>query len=150
MKTVSIRKEDLQPGAPYAPHWLLVDAENQVLGRMASQIATLLRGKHKPIFTPHLETGDFVIVVNAEKVKLTGAKLRDKYYYHHTGYPGGIRAAQASKLLEEKPGELVRLAVKRMLPKNALNRKILHRLKIYAGPEHPHKAQKPEAHALRY
>ncbi len=150
MKTVNIRKEDLAPGAIYAPKWLLVDAEGQVLGRLSSQIAILLRGKHKPTFTPHLDTGDFVIVINADKIVLTGSKLKDKYYYHHTGYPGGIKAAQAEKMLADKPTELVRLAVKRMLPKNALNRHILLKLKIYAGADHPHQAQTPEAYKLPY
>ncbi|MDH5752488.1 MAG: 50S ribosomal protein L13 [Deltaproteobacteria bacterium] len=150
MKTVQIRKEDLKPGAVHAPEWLLVDAADKSLGRVASQIATLLRGKHKPIFTPHLDTGDFVVVINAEKVKLTGAKLKDKYYYHHTGYPGGLKAVQAERLLQEKPTELLRLAVKRMLPKNALNRKGLLKLKIYAGEEHPHHAQQPRVYELPY
>jgi large subunit ribosomal protein L13 len=144
MKTVSLRKEDFAPGGRYAPGWVLFDAEGQTLGRLASRIAMVLRGKTKPTFTPHLDTGDFVVVVNAGKVRLTGAKLRDKFYYHHTGYPGGIKAVQAEKLLETKPTELVRLAVKRMLPKNALNRNILHKkLKVYAGPNHPHQAQQP-------
>jgi large subunit ribosomal protein L13 len=150
MKTVSIRKEDLKPGGAYPPEWLLVDAQDKPLGRLASQVATLLRGKHKPIFAPHLDAGDFIIVVNADRVKLTGAKLKDKYYYHHTGYPGGLKAVQAEKLLKDKPTELVRLAVKRMLPKNALNRKILHKLKIYAGDQHPHQAQQPRSYTLPY
>jgi large subunit ribosomal protein L13 len=144
MKTVSPRKEDFAPGGRYAPGWVLFDAEGQTLGRLASRIAMVLRGKTKPTFTPHLDTGDFVVVVNAGKVRLTGAKLRDKFYYHHTGYPGGIKAVHAEKLLETKPTELVRLAVKRMLPKNALNRNIFHKkLKVYAGPNHPHQAQQP-------
>jgi large subunit ribosomal protein L13 len=149
MKTVSIRKEETQPGGQYAPDWLLVDAQGQTLGRLASQIATLLRGKHKPIFTPHVDTGDFVVIVNAANVKLSGNKLRDKWYYHHTGYPGGVKAIWAERLLEQKPTELVRLAIKRMMPRNALNRKILHtKLKIYPGAEHPHQAQKPRAITL--
>ena len=144
MKTVSIRKEEFQPGGKFEPSWLIFDAEGQILGRLATRIAVTLRGKHKPTFTPHLDTGDFVIVVNAEKVKLSGRKLKDKFYYHHTGFPGGIKAVQAQKLLDEKPTELIRLAVKRMLPKNALNRKILvKKLKLYAGPDHPHQAQRP-------
>ncbi len=144
MKTVSIRKEEFQPGGKYEPGWLIFDAEGQTLGRLATRIAVTLRGKHKPTFTPHIDTGDFVIVVNAEKVKLSGRKLKDKFYYHHTGYPGGIKAVRAEKLLDEKPTELIRLAVKRMLPKNALNRKILvKKLKLYAGPDHPHQAQRP-------
>lgn len=144
MKTVSLRKEDFAPGGVHAPDWVVFDANGQILGRLATQIAMVLRGKNKPTFTPHLDTGDFVIVVNAEKIKLTGAKLKDKFYYHHTGYPGGLKAVHAGKLLETKPTELLRLAVKRMLPKNALNRDILHKkLKIYAGPDHPHQAQQP-------
>ena len=144
MKTVSLRKEDFAPGGEHAPDWVMFDAAGQTLGRLATQIALVLRGKTKPTFTPHLDTGDFVVVVNADKVKLTGAKLKDKYYYHHTRFPGGLKAVQAGKLLENKPTELVRLAVKRMLPKNALNRDILHKkLKVYAGPDHPHQAQQP-------
>ena len=144
MKTVSIRKEEFAPDGKYAPAWLVFDAEGQILGRLAIRIATVLRGKHKPTFTPHIDTGDFVVVVNAGKVKLTGSKLQDKYYYHHTGYPGGLKAVRAEKLLEEKPTELSRRAVKRMLPKNALNRQILaKKLKLYAGAEHPHQAQSP-------
>ncbi len=150
MKTVSIRKEDLRPGAIYAPEWLLIDARDKPLGRVASQVATLLRGKHKPIFMPHLDAGDFVIVVNADRVRLSGTKLKDKYYYHHTGYPGGLKAVRADRLMQEKPTELMRLAVKRMLPKNALNRKILRKLKIYAGGQHPHQAQQPRPYTLPY
>lgn len=150
MKTVSIRKEDLRPGAIYAPEWLLIDARDKPLGRVASQVATLLRGKHKPIFMPHLDAGDFVIVVNADRVRLSGSKLKDKYYYHHTGYPGGLKAVRADRLMQEKPTELMRLAVKRMLPKNALNRKILRKLKIYAGGQHPHQAQQPRPYTLPY
>lgn len=150
MKTISIRKEDLVPAGLYPPQWLLIDAADKPLGRVASQIAVLLRGKHKPIFTPHLDTGDFVVVVNAEKVRLTGNKARDKYYYHHTGYPGGLKAVQAERLMEKKPTELLRLAVKRMLPKNSLNRKILLKLKLYAGDEHPHQAQQPQPYKLPY
>lgn len=150
MKTVSIRAEDVKPGAIYAPEWLLIDASGKSLGRVATQVARLLRGKHKPIFTPHLDTGDFVIVINVEKAKLTGAKLKDKYYYHHTGYPGGLKAVRAEKLMEKKPTELLRLAVKGMLPRNALNRKILHKLKLYTGGEHPHQAQLPREYTLPY
>ena len=144
MKTLNLRKEDFDPGGKYAPEWQLFDAEGQTLGRLASRIAMVLRGKTKPTFTAHLDTGDFVVVVNAEKVKLTGAKLKDKLYYHHTGYPGGLKAVNAEKLLEKKPTEVLRQAIKRMLPKNALNRNILvKKLKIYAGPKHPHEAQQP-------
>ena len=124
--------------------WYLVDAQDRILGRLASQIAARLRGKHKPIFTPHADTGDFVVVVNAEKVALTGAKWDKKIYSHHTGYLGGLKQISARKLLEKKPEELLRLAVKRMLPKNSLGRRQLKKLKIYAGTDHPHAAQQPE------
>ena len=124
--------------------WYLVDAEGKILGRMATKIANVLRGKNKPIFTPHADTGDFVIVINAERIKLTGKKLEKKVYYRHTDYPGGIRTRTAEKLLAEKPEALIRLAVKGMLPKNRLGRKLFTKLKVYAGPEHPHAAQKPQ------
>jgi large subunit ribosomal protein L13 len=124
--------------------WILVDAEGKILGRLASKIATRLRGKHKPIFTPHADTGDFVVVVNADKVALSGAKWDKKIYYRHTGYIGGLKQISAKKLLDKKPEEVLRLAVKRMLPKNSLGRRQLKKLKIYAGPEHPHAAQQPE------
>ena len=124
--------------------WYLMDAEGRILGRLASQIAIRLRGKHKPIFTPHADTGDFVVVVNAEKVSLTGSKWDNKMYYRYTGYVGGLKQISAKKLLEKKPGEVLRLAVKRMLPKNSLGRRQLKKLKIYIGPDHPHQAQRPE------
>ena len=124
--------------------WYLMDAEGRILGRLASQIAIRLRGKHKPIFTPHADTGDFVVVVNAEKVSLTGSKGDNKMYYRYTGYMGGLKQISAKKLLEKKPGEVLRLAVKRMLPKNSLGRRQLKKLKIYTGPDHPHQAQRPE------
>ena len=125
--------------------WYLVDAENQVLGRMATQIANVLRGKNKPTFTPSVDTGDFVIVVNAEKIVLTGKKLADKTYYSHTGYPGGIKSITAGKLLEKKPEDIIRKAVKGMLPKNKLARHMINKLKIYTGSAHPHEAQQPKA-----
>ncbi|HZA53675.1 MAG TPA: 50S ribosomal protein L13 [Candidatus Udaeobacter sp.] len=128
--------------------WHVIDAQGKVLGRMASEIAKVLRGKHKPIFTPNLDTGDFVVVVNARGVKLTGKKLEKKVYYRHTEYPGGIREKAAAVMLAEKPEELVRLAVKGMLPKNRLSRKLVSKLKVYAGPEHPHEAQKPQPLAV--
>jgi len=128
--------------------WYLVDAQDKVLGRMATEIAKILRGKHKPIFTPNTDAGDFVIVVNASGLKLTGKKLGQKIYYRHTDYPGGIRERTAAKMLTEKPEEMVRLAVKGMLPKNRLSRKLVTKLKVYAGPEHPHEAQKPEPLAI--
>ncbi len=137
MKTYQAKKEELKY------QWYLVNAEGKVLGRLASELAKILRGKHKPTFTPHLDTGDFVVVVNAEKVGLTGKKLKDKIYYRHTGYPGGIKEVSAGKLLAKKPTELIRRAVKGMLPKNSLGRQMLRKLKVYAGPNHPHKAQNP-------
>lgn len=124
--------------------WYVVDASDKVLGRLASQIATRLRGKHKPIFTPHLDTGDFIIVVNASKIRLTGGKLDKKLYYRHSGYLGNLKTITARKLLETKPEKVIQLAVKRMLPKNRLGRSQLKKLKIYAGPQHPHQAQVPE------
>jgi large subunit ribosomal protein L13 len=137
MKTYQAKKEELKY------QWYLVNAEGKVLGRLASELAKILRGKHKPTFTPHLDTGDFVVVVNAEKVGLTGKKLKDKIYYRHTGYPGGIKEVSAEKLLAKKPTEVIRRAVKGMLPKNSLGRQMLRKLKVYAGPNHPHKAQNP-------
>ena len=137
MKTYQAKKEELEH------QWYLVNAEGRVLGRLASGVAKILKGKHKPTYTPHLDTGDFIIVVNAEKVSLTGKKLKDKIYYHHTGYPGGIKAVSAEKLLAKKPAEMIRMAVKGMLPKNSLGRQMLRKLKVYAGPNHPHEAQKP-------
>jgi large subunit ribosomal protein L13 len=124
--------------------WFLVDAENRILGRLATQIAIRLRGKHKPIFTPHADTGDFIVVINAAKIALTGSKLDQKLYYRHSGYMGGLKKISARRLLEKRPEEVLRLAVKRMLPKNSLGRRQLKKLKIYAGPDHPHDAQKPE------
>ena len=124
--------------------WYLVDAENKVLGRLASQIAMRLRGKHKPVFTPHADTGDFIVVINAEKVAMTGNKPDQKVYYRHSGYVGGIKEITAEKLLAKKPERVIRSAVKGMLPKNSLGRRQLKKLKIYAGPEHPHEAQTPE------
>ncbi|HEY7318994.1 MAG TPA: 50S ribosomal protein L13 [Candidatus Binatia bacterium] len=124
--------------------WYVVDAQGKILGRMASEIAKILRGKNKPIFAPNADAGDFVIVVNARGIKLTGKKLQKKVYYRHTEYPGGIREKTAEKMLEEKPEELVLLAVRGMLPKNRLSRKLVTKLKVYAGPEHPHDAQKPQ------
>ena len=124
--------------------WYVVDAQGKILGRIATEIAKILRGKNKPIYTPNADAGDFVIVVNARGVKLTGKKLERKIYYRHTEYPGGIRESTAAKMLTEKPEALIRLAVKGMLPKNRLSRKLVTKLKVYAGPEHPHEAQKPQ------
>jgi large subunit ribosomal protein L13 len=124
--------------------WLVVDATGKTLGRLATQIAIALRGKHKPEYTPHVDTGDFVIVVNAEKISVTGNKLEDKKYYRHSGYPGGLKTRTLAEQLERRPEEVIRKAVKGMLPRNRLARKQLTKLKVYAGPEHPHIAQKPE------
>lgn len=123
--------------------WFVVDAENVVLGRLATQIANVLRGKHKPVYTPSVDTGDFVVVVNAEKIALTGKKVADKVYYSHTGFPGGIKSATAGEMLAKKPEELIRKAVKGMLPKNKLARHMLKKLKVYSGGVHPHEAQQP-------
>ena len=125
-------------------NWLLVDAEGQTLGRLATQIADALRGKRKPTYTPHVDVGDFVVVVNAEKISVTGAKLHEKMYYRHSGYPGGLKKRTLNDMLERRPEEVIRLAVRGMLPKNRLARKQLTKLKVYAGPEHPHEAQKPQ------
>jgi len=138
MKTQTAKKEEV------TRDWYLVNVENKVLGRVATQIANVLRGKNKPTFTPSVDTGDFVIVVNADKIALTGNKLADKVYYSHSGYPGGIKSITSGKLLEKKPEEIIRKAVKGMLPKNKLARHMLSKLKVYAGPEHPHKAQQPK------
>ncbi|HPD60568.1 MAG TPA: 50S ribosomal protein L13 [Thermodesulfobacteriota bacterium] len=124
--------------------WFLVDAENKILGRLASKIASILKGKTKPIFTPYLDTGDFVIVINAQKIKLTGKKIKDKIYYHYSGYPGGMKAITTKDLLQKKPEEVIRKAVWGMLPKNSLGRQMLTKLKVYAGKEHPHQAQQPK------
>jgi len=137
MKTYQAKKEEVEH------QWYLVDAEGKVLGRLATELAKILRGKNKPIYTPHVDTGDFVIVVNAGKVALTGKKMKDKTYYRHTGYPGGIREMSAEKLLAKKPTEMIRIAVKGMLPKTSLGRQMIQKLKIYAGAKHPHEAQKP-------
>jgi len=137
MKTYQAKKEELEY------QWYLVNAEGKALGRLATELAKILRGKNKPTYTPHLDTGDFVIVVNAGKVTLTGRKMKDKIYYHHTGYPGGIKEMNAEKLLAKKPTEMIRMAVKGMLPKNSLGRQMLRKLKIYGGPNHPHEAQMP-------
>jgi large subunit ribosomal protein L13 len=123
--------------------WYVVDAQDKVLGRLASRIAMVLRGKTKPTFTPHIDTGDFVVVVNAAQVQLTGRKLDNKFYYHHSGFPGGIKEISARKLLQKKPEDILRRAVRGMLPKNSLGRQLLKKLKIYAGGDHPHEAQSP-------
>ena len=139
MKTFNVKKEEI------VKDWCVVDAQGKILGRLASEIAIRLRGKHKPIYTPHLDTGDFVIVVNAEKIQLTGTKLAHKIYYRHSGYPGGLTETTAGKLLQEKPEDVLKIAVRGMLPKNTLGRAMLKKLKIYKGLEHPHDAQCPRA-----
>jgi large subunit ribosomal protein L13 len=128
--------------------WCIVDAEGAVLGRLASTIAARLRGKHNPLFTPHVDTGDWVIVINADKIALTGRKWEKKHYYRHSGYIGGLKTITAQKLLEKKPEDLVRFAVKGMLPKNRLGTKLFKKLKVYAGSHHPHQAQQPEVLTL--
>lgn len=124
--------------------WYVVDAEGQTLGRLATQLADLLRGKRKPDYTPHIDTGDFVVVVNAEKIRVTGNKMDSKIYWRHSGYPGGIRSRTLREMLERQPEEVIRKAVKGMLPRNKLARQQLTKLKVYAGPDHPHAAQSPE------
>ncbi len=125
-------------------NWFVIDLDGVVLGRISTEIARVLRGKHKAIYSPSVDTGDFVVVINADKVKLTGNKLASKTYYRHTGYPGGIRSITAEKLLERKPEDLIKKAVKGMLPKNPLGRKMFGKLKVYAGADHPHAAQQPQ------
>lgn len=137
MKTLTPKQDQI------SHDWFLIDAEGQTLGRLSTRIAGLLRGKHKPYFTPHLDTGDFVIVINAEKVHLSGNKELDKLYKTYSGYPGGYKEIPFARMKSKKPEEIVIKAVKGMLPKNALGRKIIQKLKVYTGPEHPHEAQKP-------
>ena len=137
MKTYIPRKEEIKR------KWYLIDAEGQILGRLAVKIAKILSGKEKPIYTPHLDVGDFVIVINAEKIKVTGNKEQKKIYYHHSGYPGGLRKKTYEELLKEKPQLIIKEAVKGMLPKNKLGRQMFKKLKVYKGIEHPHQAQKP-------
>ncbi len=124
--------------------WCLVDAENAILGRLASTVAARLRGKHNPLFTPHVDTGDWIIVINADKVALTGRKWDQKNYYRHSGYIGSLKTITAKKLMEKRPEDLIRFAVKGMLPKNRLGRKLFKKLKVYSGDQHPHEAQQPE------
>jgi large subunit ribosomal protein L13 len=138
MKTYSAKKEDIQK------KWYLVDAQDKVLGRLACELAKVLMGKGKAVYTSHVDTGDYVIVINADKVSLTGKKWEDKVYYHYSGYPGGMKSITAKKMKEEKPADLLELAVRRMLPKNRLGRDMYRKLKVYASSEHPHTAQKPE------
>jgi len=142
MKTFMAKKEDV------ARQWYCVDAADQILGRLAARVATILQGKHKPTYTPHVDTGDFVIVVNAEKVKVTGKKLSQKEYRYYTGYPSGLRSRTLQDMLEKSPEKVMRLAVRRMLPKTKLGNAMFRKLKVYAGPDHPHAAQQPSAMAL--
>ena len=135
MKTFSAKKEEIERT------WYLVDGEGKVLGRLASQLAKILRGKTKPIYTPHVDTGDCVVVINADKIRLTARKMEQKVYYRHTGYPGGLKSTNAKTLLATKPERVLKNAVKGMLPKNPLGRKMFKKLKVYAGPDHPHQAQ---------
>ena len=143
MITKFVRKEDVQH------KWYVVDAQNVVLGRLAVEIAKRLRGKHKPNFSPHIDTGDYIVVVNADKIRLTGKKLTDKVYYRHTGYPGGLKSMTAKEMLARKPEQMLELAVKRMLPKNRLGRAMYKKMKVYAAPDHPHAAQQPEVLTLQ-
>lgn len=129
--------------------WYVIDAEGQTLGRLASEVASILRGKHKAIYTPHVDTGDFVIVINAEKIQLTGNKLNDKMYRHYSGYPGGLKEVTYGVLLNKKPEKAIEAAIKGMLPHNRLGRAMYKKLKVYKGSEHPHQAQKPELRELR-
>lgn len=143
MKTYSQKLSEVQR------EWYVIDAEGQVLGRLATQIATLLRGKHKPTFTPSLDGGDFVIVINAEKIHLTGRKPEQKMYYRHSGYPGGLTEIPYKEMKRKHPQRILRLAVKGMLPKNRISRRLMTKLRIYAGPHHPHKAQQPKEYIPR-
>lgn len=138
MKTYRVKPNEVQR------EWWIVDAKGKVLGRLASEIAKIIRGKHKVYYQPDVDCGDFVIVVNAEKIKVTGKKLTQKIYYRHSGYPGGLKERSLKWMLENKPEEVIRLAVKRMLPKNKLGHRMLKRLKVYRGDSHPHQAQKPK------
>jgi len=138
MKTQSIRPQDVRHD------WVVIDASGRTLGRLATEIARRLRGKHKPEFTPHVDTGDFVVVINADKVRVTGRKFTDKIYYRHSGYPGGIKATPFNRLQETHPERIIETAVKGMLPRNPLGRAMYRKLKVYAGPEHPHSAQQPQ------
>ncbi len=142
MKATTVRTYSPKPGE-IQRHWHVIDASDVVLGRLATQTAVLLRGKHKPVFAPHVDTGDFVVIINAGKVALTGNKREQKMAYRHSGYPGGLRAVPYSELLAKDPRKAVEKAVKGMLPHNSLGRQMLSKLKVYAGPEHPHQAQQP-------
>jgi len=140
LKTYIASEKEIQA----SKHWYIIDAKGQILGRMASKIAHILRGKNKPIYSPHQDAGDFVIVVNAEKINLTGKKMQQKTYFRHSGYPGGVTETPVDLMLKTHPERVIEFAVKRMLPKNALGKNMGKKLKVYAGPEHPHKAQNPQ------
>ncbi|OGW13687.1 MAG: 50S ribosomal protein L13 [Nitrospinae bacterium RIFCSPLOWO2_12_FULL_45_22] len=142
MKTFSAKTEEVER------KWILVDAEGKILGRLASEVAKILRGKHRPIYTPHVDTGDHVIIINASKVLLTGKKLKDKVYYRYSGYPGGLKSVTAEKLMQTHPERLLQFAIKGMLPKNKLGRDMLKKIRIYAGSNHQQHAQKPEILAI--
>ena len=142
MKTFSAKPEDVKRD------WLIVDADGKTLGRLASEIAHRLRGKHKPEYTPHVDTGDYIVVVNAEKIQVTGNKAKDKMYYHHTGYVGNLKSISFEKLIDKAPERALQTAVKGMLPRNPLGRAMFKKLKVYAGAEHPHAAQQPQALSL--
>jgi large subunit ribosomal protein L13 len=139
MKTYSAKPDEVNRD------WYVVDASDKTLGRLASEIAHRLRGKHKPEYTPHVDTGDYIVVINAEKVRVTGAKATDKMYHHHTGYPGGLKSISFEKLIEKAPERVIQGAVKGMLPRNPLGRAMFKKLRVYAGNEHPHAAQQPQA-----
>lgn len=143
MRTFMAKKQDIPR------KWYIIDAANKTLGRLASEAAAILRGKHKPIFTPHVDTGDFVIIINAEKVVLTGKKLQNKMYYRHSGYPGGLKMVNCETLMQKKPETVIERAIKGMLPHNRLGDDMYRKLKVYKGSEHPHQAQKPEVWELR-
>jgi len=138
MKTFSAKADEVRRD------WFVIDATNLILGRLASEVASRLRGKHKPIFTPHVDTGDYIVIVNAEKIRVTGNKEKAKTYYRHSGYPGGLKSRTVEKVRESHPERLIEMAVKGMLPKNPLGRAMFRKLKVYAGPDHQHQAQQPQ------
>lgn len=144
IKTYTPRQDDIRR------EWFVIDAKDQTLGRLATQVAVLLRGKHKPIFAPHMDVGDFVIIVNADKIRVTGDKLDQKVYYRHSGYPGGIKSRTLREQLDRYPDRVIRAAVRGMLPKNSLGRAMIKKLKVYAGDKHPHQAQQPKAYELKH
>ncbi len=142
IKTYTPKQDDIQR------EWFVIDAKDQTLGRLATQVAVLLRGKHKPIYAPHLDVGDFVIIINADKIRVTGDKLDQKVYYRHSGYPGGIKSRTLREQLNRYPDRVIRTAVRGMLPKNSLGRAVIKKLKVYAGDKHPHQAQQPKVYEL--